>query len=87
LQGKQTASSNSTTPGIVDGTLSREVELLKDKLGAMEGRVGDEVFVLNEHSFNSFYDAKSWIVTNEIPSCGLHWRLFSILVVMGLKKH
>jgi hypothetical protein len=87
LQGKQTASSNSTTQGIVDGTLSREVELLKDKLGVMEGRVGDEVFVLNERSFNYFYDTKSWIVTNEIPSCGLYWDLFSILVDMGPKKH
>jgi uncharacterized protein YbbK (DUF523 family) len=61
--------------------------MLKDKLGVMERRVSDEVFVLNKHLFNSFYDTKFCILTNESPSCGLYWDLFIILVDMGPKKH
>jgi hypothetical protein len=59
LQGQYNSTSGAKVPGAVDGTLCQEMDMLKKKLSAMEGQIGDK----------GFFNLKSWIVVKKISSC------------------
>ena len=51
----------------------------------MEGQVMDDSFQLNQLTFSTFYEVKSWCEENMVVAYGTFWDLFSILVAMKPK--
>jgi hypothetical protein len=65
---------------------------LTDRLDEMESRVsraeaiaGDEMFELGEHVFGSFKDFGKWVLQEKVPTSGIFWDIFSVLVNMRPK--
>ena len=65
-----------------------ELRSLQDRVTDLEGRSGSQCYKFGHDNFwNSDDDLEYWITTNEIPSCGVFWDLFSALVAIdGGKK-
>ena len=51
----------------------------------MEGRVTDSSFRLNQFTFSTFYEVKTWCEESEIVSFGTFWDFFSLMVAMKPK--
>ena len=66
-------------------TVNVESELrdLQDHLGDVEGRSGSQNYTFgNTHSWQSDDDLELWITTEQVPTCGVYWDLFSALVAI-----
>jgi hypothetical protein len=51
----------------------------------MEGRVTEYSFRLNQYTFSTFYEVKTWCEENNVTTYGTFWDLFSVLVAMKPK--
>ena len=65
--------------------LERSMAVLKEKVKEMEGRVTDSSFRLNQYTFSTFYEVKTWCEETEVVTFGIFWDLFSVLVAMKPK--
>jgi hypothetical protein len=65
--------------------LERTMDVLRAKIKEMEGRVTDSSFRLNQYTFSTFYEVKTWCEENKVGTYGTFWDLFSVLVAMKPK--
>jgi hypothetical protein len=65
--------------------LERAMEVVRNKLKEMEGRVTNDSFRLNQFTFSTFYEVKSWVEENRVTTYGTFWDMFSVLVAMKPK--
>jgi hypothetical protein len=65
--------------------LDRAMETVRNKLKEMEGRVTNDSFRLNQFTFSTFYEVKTWCEENYVTTYGTFWDLFSVLVAMKPK--
>jgi hypothetical protein len=56
-----------------------------ERLGALEGRVIREAFAVGSYVFCLQTEVAKWIVNEKVPSAGVFWDLFSVLVCMKPK--
>jgi hypothetical protein len=56
---------------------------LEERVKTLETKIGGEVFVMHDQRFGSLYELELWVEEAEVPSCGLFWDLFSVLVIMN----
>jgi hypothetical protein len=56
------------------------------RLGEIEGRATGESFSLHGLTFCSRSEVADWLAEEKVPSCGVFWDLFSVLVSMQPKK-
>jgi hypothetical protein len=65
--------------------LERTMDVLRAKIKEMEGRVTDSSFQLNQYTFSTFYEVKTWCEETKVETYGIFWDLFSVLVAMKPK--
>ena len=65
--------------------LERSMEVMRAKMKEMEGRVTDASFRLNQFTFSTFYEVKTWCEENSVTTYGTFWDLSSVLVAMKPK--
>jgi hypothetical protein len=65
--------------------LERSVTLLREKLKEIEDRVTDSSFRLNQFTFSTFFEVKTWCEDKRVETFGVYWDLFSVLVAMKPK--
>jgi hypothetical protein len=65
------------------GTTIWQINVLQQRIRGMEGCGGEHGLMLDEHSFASFAELKDWVRDKAVPTCGVYWDLFSIMVTMG----
>lgn len=68
--------------GGADPRLTKALE----RLGDLEGCVTREAFAMGRYVFCSCTEVAEWIVKEKVPSVGVFWDLFNILVCMKLKR-
>jgi hypothetical protein len=56
---------------------------LDERVTTLETKIGSEAYVMHDRHFGSLYELELWVEGAEIPSCGLFWDLFSVMVVMN----
>jgi hypothetical protein len=57
-----------------------------ERLGDLEGCVTGEAFAMGNYVFCSRTEVAEWIVNKKVPSAGVFWDLFSVLVCMKPKR-
>jgi hypothetical protein len=57
-----------------------------ERLGDLEGRVTGEAFSMGSYVFCSCTEVADWIVAEQVPTAGVFWDLFSVLVSMKPKR-
>jgi hypothetical protein len=62
------------------------IERVLERLGELEGRVTGEAFSMGSYVFCSHMEVAEWIVTKKVPTAGVFWDLFSVLVCMKPKR-
>jgi hypothetical protein len=65
--------------------LERAMGVVREKMKEMEGCVTDSSFRLNQYTFSTFYEVKTWCEENNVTTYGTFWDLFSVLVAMKPK--
>jgi hypothetical protein len=65
--------------------LDKAIEVLRAKLKEMEGRVTDSSFRLNQYTFSTFYEVRTWCEDHTVATFGIFWDLFSVMVAMKPK--
>jgi hypothetical protein len=68
------------------GDLKDKVEKTIQRLGDIEGRVTGESYSEGGHVFSSMTEVADWLVAEQVPSGGVFWDLFSVLVCMKPKQ-
>jgi hypothetical protein len=71
--------------GVGTQHLERSITIVREKLKEMEGRVTDSSFRLNQYTFSSFFEVRTWCEDNTVATFGIFWDLFSVLVAMKPK--
>lgn len=64
-----------------------DLDHLRSRAADLEGNRDEDQFSQGRHTFGSYTDLVNWLDQNKIPSFGLFWDLFSVLVVMGPRRH
>jgi hypothetical protein len=74
--------------GIGSSSFSTDPRIARvlERLGELEGRVTGEAFSLGSKTHSSHTEVAEWIVTEKVPTAGVFWDLFSVLVCMKLKR-
>jgi hypothetical protein len=68
------------------GALDVKVDKAIQRLGEIEGRVTGESYAEGCHVFSSMTEVGDWLVKEQVPSGGVFWDLFSVLVCMKPKQ-
>jgi hypothetical protein len=66
--------------------LNIKVEKAMLRLGDIEGRVTGESYAEGGHVFSSMTEVGDWLIKEKVPSGGVFWDLFSVLVCMKPKQ-
>jgi hypothetical protein len=69
-----------------DARWGEELRVLRASMTEMEDRVTDSGFELDDFHFGSKAELRKFVVDEKVPSCGLFWDLFSVMVVMEPKR-
>lgn len=67
--------------------LKEEIELLKGRASDLEGHCEEDQFNQGQYTFRSTTDLVRWLEEKNIPTFGLYWDLFSVLIMMGPRRH
>jgi hypothetical protein len=65
--------------------LERTMDVLRAKIKEMEGLVTYSSFRLNQYTFSTFYEVKTWCEETKVETYGILWDLFIVLVAMKPK--
>ena len=68
------------------GALDDKVDKTIQRLGEIEGRVTGESYADGGFVFCSMTEVADWLVAQKVPSGGVFWDLFSVLVCMNPKQ-
>jgi hypothetical protein len=66
--------------------LDRKLDKVMLRLGEIEGRVTGESYAESDQVFSSMTEVGDWLVKEKVPSGGVFWDLFSVLVCMKPKQ-
>jgi hypothetical protein len=58
---------------------------MESRVSRAEARGGEEMFELGEYTFGSFEDFGKWVLKEQVPTSGIFWDIFSVLVNMRPK--
>ena len=60
-----------------------ELQDVQDRLSELEGKTGSQNYSFSfTHTWNSDDDLELWVTTEQVPTCGVFWDLFSALVAI-----
>jgi hypothetical protein len=65
--------------------LERTMDVLRAKIKEIEGWVTDLSFRLNQYTFSTFYEVKTWCEETKVETYGIFWDLFRVLGAMKPK--
>jgi hypothetical protein len=69
-----------------DVSWGEELRVLRTSMTEIEDQVTDSGFELDDFQFGSKAELRKFVVDEKVPSCGLSWELFSVMVVMEPKR-
>jgi hypothetical protein len=70
----------STLPNM--GTIGEQIEDLTKRVEKTEARGSDEVFEMDQFIYGSYSDFAQMVLDDKVPTTGVFWDLFSVLVSM-----